>query len=1768
MFDSFWNISCIIFAIKEDKVYKLVGIILMLSVMLNIAASETNFEIKSGSLGNEEIIFNLGEYSLSDINVKGITYKRIEHATKGFIVDFGKPEIPTVSTIIALPDKGNPIVSLKIIESEIIDNIDLYPQQELQSESKPKSSEFIIDSGLYSKNILYPSKSCTASEPGVIRNQRVSAITVNPFRYNPGDRQLQIIKKAEITLSMDNSLTTNPVNAVIKKSRVFDKLFSTTLLNYNNLESGDFQRPSILVIHRENNDIRDLMNEYANIKTHLGFDVKIAEFSDAEATKSNIKTYLLDAYNNWENPPEFICLAGDALGTAYDIPTERYATGEGDHYYSLLDGNDILADAFVGRLSFENISELIVIVNKIYKYEFGLLPAGNSDWYNKVLLVGDPDDSGPSCVDTKRQVKQMIQDNNPNFSFTEEYVSNFDYVMTHEINSGVSYFNYRGFHGMSGWTVDDIIQLDNTNKLPLAVFLTCAVGNFASNESSRPEELLRLGTPTSPKGAIAAIALATSYTHTVFNNIVDAGIYHTIFVEKQFSPGIALAKAKFEMWRNFPTNPHDFVSKFSYWNNLMGDPALHLWTGTPEQLQVSLPDNLEEGMNSFRVEVADNEGNPVNAEVIVVSDSTVYFSGTAENGTCVIPVKDELENEFDLVCKYHNFIPDVSTQTINSNNLRVRMSNFSFVNSNSAPIIHPNDAIDLSLTFENHSNTASNPINVTLEIPDFLVLVNNNYIQLPSLTSNQVYQADQNVNIDFINTLSDGMRVPVTIHYTDTVNNETWQETFYLYASAPDITISNAVAIEMDIPETQFYISMDITNQGSQDITNTTLTLRPIRDNIVLTDSTESIASLSLDTPLNLTDAFSANFNSSFYTGREEQFLLKISNIDFQQTIPLTICFGNVTQSSITGPDAYGYVCLEENDEVADPDLAYNWIEIENTGTNTYMFDDGDNGDRIDVDIPMNFRFYGSTHDRLTISSNGWVSPGSVDLRDFMNWHLPSICGPKPIIAAFWDDLNTGNIYYEYDDVNKYFIIEWKDMKGDYTLSNQTFQMIIFDCMEYPTISGDSKIKIQYNDINNDNVGQYGDLIVQHGNYATVGIQNYNASSGLEYTFNNTYPASASELSDGKAIMFKTLDMTFVDSDINIESINIINEFGEAELIAGYDANISLKIRNNSLNTIDGMYVKMQVFNENVIVYNNEINFPAIDSGESEMSFNKLRLHINDNLEENALRLKLTIHNGDKNIIRVVDLNVQKSNFDLQRYYFTFDNNREFNTGDSLMCCFEINNNSPIDFNNVDVTVNSESGIFDSSTNSKTIYFWEGNALKYLLFPMEYQNGMTNDIFDCTMTISHEDFNRNYKFNIKVDSKEILLYNDFNSHELSGIKASNGQFGISDSTSFAGGSSEELVFAHDSQTYPYVSYLELGRYYSLNTSSTRLSMKYYISSTGGTHTLQVGFDDIWFNLLTLNENTSTEINELVSSVDYGDKLMKVRIKSEVPSGGLTIYIDDLKSVVNHYQGFAFVKGDIDSRIDPLSDNLSIETFFTSGVVNSDNTYYLAVPQMSGWFTASCPGYKDYTSPANDFDANQIYNFDIIMESIVAPENLSLTDNTGSLTLNWTCSTPEEIDEYIIYRSMNNEIFTPVDTTLTTTWSQNYSDELNLKYFVVSVSDGYESLPTDTVELILVDNANEDVNQFKTGLTGNYPNPFNPETRIDFKLAENSHVRIDIYNIKGQKVRTLVNARLSKGKNSVIWQGKNDRGDDVCSGVYFYRLNTEKEQDIKKCILLK
>ena len=88
------------------------------------------------------------------------------------------------------------------------------------------------------------------------------------------------------------------------------------------------------------------------------------------------------------------------------------------------------------------------------------------------------------------------------------------------------------------------------------------------------------------------------------------------------------------------------------------------------------------------------------------------------------------------------------------------------------------------------------------------------------------------------------------------------------------------------------------------------------------------------------------------------------------------------------------------------------------------------------------------------------------------------------------------------------------------------------------------------------------------------------------------------------------------------------------------------------------------------------------------------------------------------------------------------------------------------------------------------------------------------------------------------------------------------------------------------------------------------------------------------------------------------------------------------------------------------------------------------------------------------------------------------------------------------------------------------------------------------------------------LAQNFPNPFNPATRIEYELRAPTHVRIDVFSTLGRWVTTLVDQPLPAGFHSTLWDGRSASGQSVASGVYFYRLSTREGIETRKMVLLR
>ncbi len=183
-----------------------------------------------------------------------------------------------------------------------------------------------------------------------------------------------------------------------------------------------------------------------------------------------------------------------------------------------------------------------------------------------------------------------------------------------------------------------------------------------------------------------------------------------------------------------------------------------------------------------------------------------------------------------------------------------------------------------------------------------------------------------------------------------------------------------------------------------------------------------------------------------------------------------------------------------------------------------------------------------------------------------------------------------------------------------------------------------------------------------------------------------------------------------------------------------------------------------------------------------------------------------------------------------------------------------------------------------------------------------------------------------------------------------------------------------------------------------------------------------------------------------------------------------------------------------------------------------------------------------------------------------------TATAEGIELSWTEIVEEEAKFYTVYRSIGDgTVFTPIENTIETVYLDSDASVVGSYSYFVTATDFSE-------------NEGKKSNDFSfvvTGIDGfsgaipkvfaldqNYPNPFNPTTRINYQLPVSGNVVVEVYNLRGEIVTTLVDGNMQAGFHSVEWNGLTSSGNQISSGVYLYRIQAGDFNKVRKMIMLK
>ena len=1166
------------------------GIILAGSLLTAGNTQTANLNHNGFSVGltseSEHIIeFRIPEYVIIDVVQSGSQYKQIEIPEAGTMVEEGEPYLPSMSTLYAIEPGKSYTAEMMILESVIINNIDLAAYKGWRPDSEQIPRSFSRSQEAYFVD-RFPAENVMVSEPLVMRDLNMVRVSLTPFIYSPLTQRLEVITKVNVRL-IETGVTSNGF-VPAKRSKAFEPLYRAVVVNYDRYMSNiPYQKPCVLYILPSNTTpILATINMLLDWRERAGYEVHSVSTAIIGSQKTSIKSYILNAYNTWPNPPEHVTFVGDASGS-YSIPTwtDTWSgyNGDGDHPYAQLIGNDILPEVFLGRLSFESPTELGTIVSKTIQYETN--PFMGENWFTRALLVSDTSPSGVSTIFTNEYVRLLMENNGYTdirrlYSDSSGDPNASDMVA--ELNDGMTFFNYRGYYGVSGFDSYDVNSLTNGFKLPIMTILTCGTGSFG-NGTALSEYCLRAGNASNPKGAVAAIGTATLGTHTMFNNCVSVGFYAGVFVDGIETAGAALMRGKIQLYLTYPTNPNHYVEIFSHWNTLMGDSPLQMWTAMPQRMTVTAPPMISIGTNTLNVQITHLlGGTPVEGAKVTIRKGTneIFESSFSDaNGMVVLPINTLLPGSIAITVVKKNYIPHQSTillsnpqKNINISQLPIIISddNLGESSGNGNGQINPGERIECMVLLQNYGIEAVDQVSAKLT-------TTNNAVSIPvdSLFYGDIATGINNASggyfiFEIPTGVTDGLDIGLHLEISDTSGN-LWQNNIDLAVAgnALDIIgmVVEVVGGHLDPGEISD-LQIAIQNSGQINIPNVTGTLASPISGIELSDNEGSWGTILVGSIVaNSFDKFTISADENIIPGTLVNLTLQLVSDNgyvINTIVPLTI--GTQEINDPMGPDDHGYYIYDSGDQLYSNAPYFDWIEINpnlgGSGTNTGIYDSGNNmDDVITLTLPFDFRMYGINYRNISICSNGWVAMGPTETASFRNYPIPGAAGPSPMIAAFWDDLKTsssGKVYTWHDEDRQQFIIEWSGLKTYYNNDIETFQVILRNPQYYFTPTGDGEIVIQYLEFNN--TSQTTTSATNHGNYSTIGIEDHTGTVGLQCTFANQWDPAAMPLQDSTAILITTKgSIVRLRGDINDDNqLDIFDVLGLIDyILAGNPSSIN-----------------------------------------------------------------------------------------------------------------------------------------------------------------------------------------------------------------------------------------------------------------------------------------------------------------------------------------------------------------------------------------------------------------------------------------------------------------------------------------------------------------------------------------------------------------------------------------------------------------------------------
>lgn len=1724
-----------------------------------------SIRVESETPSGATLSFKLDDLNCESIEAEGETFDRFYIPGDPATGKVGWPEMPTVVRYVLIPAQSGVELDLKTLKHHYIENVNPFPKQPavLESNDAVASNRLFDDTKPLIRNTealtasgFWPETAAEIGRPAIMRGFRMVPVIIHPVRYDAAARRVEVID--QIDLSLNYSTDANRVNVVTdlrprQSSPAFYKLLDKLVINPPAADPGrDFgvMGGSLLyVIGPAGNTWNPAMAELTPLvewRRMMGWTVNVLRVQNP-GDKNSVKREIQDFYDNAEIKPEAIILCGDADnagGNQFVMDYFNKQDGaaypyESDHPYTQLEGDDLLPEASVGRLIFNSANRLHGLIAKTIKYEkHPYVGAGNNiGWQKRGAVESTKWSSGLSTNDATRWARDIMLMNGYE-SVDELYCSaqvpdaaNNQFVRDN-FTAGISLFVHRGYLWMNpSFGFGEVANLRNGEMLPLALILTCNTGDYAEHISDGGADYFNESFSWAPNGgAIGAVGFAGA-THTAYNNVYLGGVIEGLFNQEIYDQGWAHTAGKLALYTHYANrgdinheenrNMEAWLTEF-YIGNLMGDPAVDLFTNSPRELSVDAPDLIRHGETHVEVTVLHNDDQSAatdatvclykaeTCQIVKTPDAEGHVSfdldpAWSQQGSFVLTVSGHnLLTSFDSLAtgQAQNFI-GAGTFTLDDDNAGASVGN-------SDGAANQTETLEIGLNITNFGATVPDGgIDVSIE-PEEAGL----QVEVGNAHFDACPAAGQSVTADLVVTILGGFpsKENATFHVTCTNGQATWNSSLSIPVVGPKYEVAS-VAYEGDplrrAENAQLFITLK--NVGNGDGGAVFGTLHGLTRFIGAAAQEVSFPAIAQNRTGRSESTFPVSAHPFFFGGNSAPMELSLETAGgFHQTVPLDLTLAPAVSGEPFGPDKYGYICFDKNDTNWYACPTYDWIEIDSTvmidsvnrGPGHKLPNMNDRADQEDknavIELPFAFQYYGEEFRTATISTNGWMAFG--DHRNmFMarNRHMPGAENIPAMLAPFWDELITPNgsgIYTYYDDSLNVFIVEWSRVQrlvrvGGDQGAIETFQVILFDPVFHPNRTGDGDIVFQYNDVTEERI-----CVQDHDTpYATVGIASPKTDDGLEYTYWHQLHPGADSLRDGWAIKFTTLvefrtgvlfgQVTDAASGLPVEGASINCSYGFSTVT---DEGGNWRIENVLVDTNYTVRASKRFYNTTIdtgiVVNENEETFVPQALLRPEFSIGA----------DSSFHFGMLVDSTTQKPLSITNLGNGELTY-TSRFVFEDAGNpwsvqRNWSLQDSLQdnqvnaVCFvkdhfvvACGNNGRGDTTNYFVTLNRQ-GVLDRLNDSTIIKHHQPVVKRNGIKDMEYLDGAIWAVYN--------DVNI-----IKIDTADYSLLGSWRIPAINNAKAmtvdpATKHFYISASA----GDIFEFVFNDADSTFNSVRQFGVVDTRT-NTNLVKYGLTWFRDDPNG------------YNLYVMTTNETPVDN---NAADIA--IFKVNVNTATAR-----FVTSLPGV---FAAGAMGQGGI--SITPKWNNhlWVMAAMINGGNGSTDRLAIIEIAPNSSWIS--------YDNPA------------------------ATLEPFGQGTINVSISTHGlDVGDYgagieFTTNAYPGRVVFPID---------------------LSVLDSLPPPPPPDTDTVVVRDPNGIPYVFE--LKQNYPNPFNPTTTIRYGLDRSGSAKLYVYDVQGREVLRLVDGPMPAGRYSIAFDAN-----ALPAGLYIYRLESRNRVAVHKMVLVK